>query len=64
MRPELTQFKDWLNCQYPTSNTKKHYLSDLVLFFSWAEKPPSAITPHGVDASITDNLCIYTEPNQ
>ena len=49
MHPELTQFKDWLNCQYPNSNTKKHYLSDLVLFFSWAEKPPSAIMPQDVD---------------
>ena len=49
MYPEITKFKDWLNCQYPTSSTKKHYISDLVLFFSWAGKPPSAINFHDVD---------------
>ena len=49
MYPELTQFKDWLTCQYPRSSTKKHYLSDLVLFFSWTEKPPSAVSFHDVD---------------
>jgi site-specific recombinase XerD len=53
MYPELTQYKDWLKCQYPTSSTKKHYVSDLVLFFSWAEKPPSAVTFHDVDEYIT-----------
>ena len=43
MHLELTQFKNWLTCQYPNSSTKKHYMSDLVLFFSWTEKLPSAI---------------------
>jgi len=49
MYPELIQFEIWLNCQYPTSSTKKHYMSDLVLFFSWAGKPPSVISVHDVD---------------
>jgi hypothetical protein len=35
MQPELTQFEHWLSCQYPHSGTKKHYVSDLVLFFSY-----------------------------
>jgi len=34
MHPELTQVEHWLICQYPHSSTKKHYISDLVLFFS------------------------------
>jgi len=49
MHPELTQFKNWLTCQYTNSSTKKHYASDLVLFFLWADKPPSAISFHDVD---------------
>jgi hypothetical protein len=49
MHPELTQFESWLTCQYPHSSLRKHYRSDLVLFFSWAEKPPSAISFYDVD---------------
>ena len=52
MQTELTQFSNWLTCQYPHSSARKHYLSDLALFFSWARKPPSAISPHNVDAYI------------
>jgi hypothetical protein len=37
MHPEHTQFEHWLTCWYPHSSTRKHYMSDLVLFFSWAE---------------------------
>lgn len=36
MKIELTRFERWLTYQYPHSSIKKHYLSDLVLFFSWA----------------------------
>ena len=43
MYPEIEQFKDWLTCQSPTSSTRIHYTSDLVLFFSWAGKPPCEI---------------------
>ena len=49
MHPELTQFQNWLTCQYPHSSVRKHYMSDLALFFSYAEKPPSAISFHDVD---------------
>ena len=45
----LIPFSNWLTCQYPNSSARKHYLSDLALFFSWAEKPPSEISPHDVD---------------
>jgi site-specific recombinase XerD len=45
----LIPFSDWLTCQYPHSSARKHYLSDLALFFSWAEKPPSEISPQDVD---------------
>ena len=52
MQTELTQFSNWLTCQYPKSSARKHYPSDLTLFFSWTEKPPSAISPYDVDAYI------------
>ena len=48
----LTPFQDWLTCQYPNSSARKHYLSDLALFFSWAEKPPSEISPQDVNQYI------------
>ena len=62
MYPEITQFKDWLKYQYPTSSTKKHYISDLVLFFSWAGKPPSAINFHDVDDYIHHYLAKGLSP--
>jgi len=49
---ELTQFSYWLTCQYPHSSARKHTMSDLALFFSWAKKPPSDISPHDVDEYI------------
>jgi site-specific recombinase XerD len=52
MYPEITQFNDWLACQYSNSSTRKHYMSDLVLFFSWAKQPPKAITSYHVDEYI------------
>jgi len=52
MHPELTQFEIWLKCQYPHSSVRKHYKSDLALFFSWAEKPPSAVIFYDVDEYI------------
>jgi site-specific recombinase XerD len=52
MQIELTPFKDWLTCQYPHLSARKHTMSDLALFFSWAEKPPSDISPQDVDSYI------------
>jgi site-specific recombinase XerD len=52
MQIKLTQFSNWLTCQYPHSSARNHTMSDLALFFSWAEKPPSAISPHDVDLYI------------
>ena len=49
MQTELTQFSNWLACQFPHSSARKHYLSDLALFFSWAGKPPSEISPQDMD---------------
>lgn len=49
MYPEITQFKSWLTCQYPTSSTSVHYTSDLVLFFSFSDKLPAEITAQDVD---------------
>lgn len=48
----LTLFSNWLTCQYPNSSARKHYLSDLALFFSWAGKPPSKISPQDVNQYI------------
>ncbi len=52
MQTEFTQFSNWLTCQYPHSSARKHTMSDLALFFSWTEKPPSDISPHDVDVYI------------
>jgi site-specific recombinase XerD len=52
MQPELAPFSNWLICQYPNSSARKHYLSDLTLFFSWTGKPPSEISPQDVDRYI------------
>ncbi len=49
MHPELIQFEVWLKCQYPHSSVRKHYRSDLALFFSYAGKPPSVISFQDVD---------------
>jgi site-specific recombinase XerD len=56
MYPELNQFKNWLKCQYSTSSASVHYSSDLALFFSFAKKPPSSITPQDVDYYIAQSL--------
>ena len=52
MHINFTPFQDWLTYQYPHSSARKHYLSDLVLFFSWAGKPLSEISPQDVDTYI------------
>jgi site-specific recombinase XerD len=56
MYPELTQFKNWLKCQYSNSSASVHYSSDLALFFSFVKKPPSKITPQDVDRYISRSL--------
>jgi|GEM_PF-2002746 len=48
MHADLTSFQGWLTCQYPHSSARKHYFSDLALFFSWAGKLPSKISPQYV----------------
>jgi integrase/recombinase XerD len=53
MYPELTQFKNWLKCQFPSSSVSVHYSSDLALFFSNIKKSPSDITPQDVDRYIS-----------
>ncbi len=52
MQINLTPFRDWLTCQYPHSSARKHIISDLALFFSWAGKPPSEISLQDVDRYI------------
>lgn len=52
MVPEVQRFGKWLRRKNPQATTQAHYLSDLKLFFIWAEKPPQAITLHDVDAYI------------
>jgi hypothetical protein len=49
MHTELTPFQNWLTCQYPHSSARKHIISDLALFFSWIDKPPSEISLQDVD---------------
>lgn len=52
MLPEITQFGKWLRRRNPQASTHVHYCNDLKLFFSWADKPPDAITLHDVDRYI------------
>jgi site-specific recombinase XerD len=52
MVPEVQRFGKWLRRKSPHTTTQIHYLSDLKLFFAWADKPPQAITLHDVDAYI------------
>ncbi|GAB1469832.1 tyrosine recombinase XerA [Chloroflexota bacterium] len=52
MQLDHTPFNDWLTCQYPHSSARKHIISDLALFFSWAGKPPSEISPQDVNQYI------------
>ena len=59
----LILFQDWLICQYPHSSARKHIISDLTLFFSWARKPLSAISPHNVDAYIQHCLSKELSPH-
>lgn len=56
MYPELTQFKNWLKCQYSTSSVSVHYISDLTLFFSFIRKSPCAILQQDMDCYIADSL--------
>ncbi|MCX6080474.1 MAG: site-specific integrase [Chloroflexi bacterium] len=49
MYPKIESFKSWLTCQYPTSSTRTHYTSDLVLFFSFVGKSPAEIISLAVD---------------
>ena len=62
MHLNLTPFQDWLTCQYPNSSARKHYLSDLALFFSRTEKPPTDISPQDVDAYIQHCLSKRLSP--
>lgn len=48
----LTPFSDWLTCQYPHSSARKHIISDLALFFSWIDKPPSETSSQDIDRYI------------
>jgi len=62
MQPGFTQFKNWLTCQYPHSSARKHTMSDLALFFSWANKPSSDISPQDVDEYIQHCLSKELSP--
>ena len=62
MQTELTQFSNWLTCQYPHSSARKHTMSDLALFFSWAEKPPTETSPHDADGYVQHCLSKRLSP--
>lgn len=52
MLPEIEKFKKWLRRKSPQSSTHIHYVSDVRLFFAWAQKPLTAITARDVDVYI------------
>jgi site-specific recombinase XerD len=56
MYKEISKFKTWLKCQYPTSSASVHYSSDLALFFSFGKKPPAMVTSKDVDRYISHSL--------
>lgn len=62
MYAELTEFQNWLGGQYSYSSTKKHYISDLVLFFSYIDKPPGEITFYEIDDYINHLLAEEYSP--
>jgi len=49
MLTEVQNFHKWLRRKTPHTTTPIHYLSDVQLFFRWAEKSPVAVTIHDVD---------------
>ncbi|HEY9708493.1 MAG TPA: tyrosine-type recombinase/integrase, partial [Oculatellaceae cyanobacterium] len=63
MHPELSQFRNWLKCQHPTSSASVHYSSDLALFFSFSKKPSSKITSIDVDRYISYSLQLGHRPS-
>jgi site-specific recombinase XerD len=52
MLPEVQRFGKWLRRKNPHATTQVHYLSDLKLFFGWADRPPQAITLRDIDGYI------------
>lgn len=52
MLPEVERFNKWLRRKWPHTTTPIHYVSDVNLFFAWADKLPSAISVRDVDAFI------------
>ena len=52
MLSEIERFDKWLRRKSPHTTTHIHYTNDLELFFTWANKPPSAITVRDVDKFI------------
>jgi site-specific recombinase XerD len=52
MLPEIVQFGKWLRRKSPHASTHSDYTKDLRLFFTWADKPPDAITPRDIDRYI------------
>jgi site-specific recombinase XerC len=62
MFPEIERFAKWLRCRSPHATTAIHYTNDMKLFFTWAEKSPSAITVHDVDAYVAHCRCLGHAP--
>jgi len=52
MLPEIERFNKWLRRRSPHATTHIHYTNDLKLFFTWADKSPSAIIIQDIDAYI------------
>lgn len=52
MLPEIEKFQKWLRRKNPHASTHIHYVSDVRLFFAWANKPPGDVTVRDVDMYI------------
>ena len=52
MLPEIEKFQKWLRRKSPHASTHIHYVSDVRLFFAWANKSPGEVTVRDVDEYI------------
>jgi site-specific recombinase XerD len=52
MLPEIEKFQKWLRRKSPQASTHIHYVSDVRLFFAWANKRPGTVSVRDVDAYI------------
>lgn len=56
MRESIGEFERYLKRRYPGSSTAKHYISDLLVFRRFLDKPPREVTKQDVESFIESQL--------